>query len=145
VVERLTSDGATVTFAYRTDRSAADAVVAGVSAVGSGRATAVQADLAEPGAVTALWDAAESSAGPINILVNNAAVAVTGTLGDLSDEEYEQVMQVNLRAVFDSLQEAARRMPDGGRIVNVSTVNTVLPGPGSRCMPPAKVRSSSSR
>ena len=39
-------------------------------------------------------------------------------------------MQINLRAVFEALREAARRMPDGGRIVNVSTVNTVLPGPG---------------
>jgi 3-oxoacyl-[acyl-carrier protein] reductase len=39
-------------------------------------------------------------------------------------------MQVNLRAVFDTLREAARRMPDGGRIVNVSTVNTVMPVAG---------------
>jgi 3-oxoacyl-[acyl-carrier protein] reductase len=130
VVERLTRDGANVTFAYRANRAAADVVVAGVKALGCGRATAVQADLAEPGAVKELWDAAESSGGPINIVINNAAVGVVGTLLDMSDEVYEQVMQVNLRAVFDSHREAARRMPDGGRIVNVSTINTVMPGPG---------------
>jgi 3-oxoacyl-[acyl-carrier protein] reductase len=129
IVERLTRDGATVTFGYRADKGAAEEVVAGVTAVG-GRARAVQADLAEPGAVTQLWDAAEAFAGPVDILVNNAAVGVVRTLAELSDLDYERVMQVNLRAVFDTLREAARHMPDGGRIVNVSTVNTVMPGPG---------------
>jgi 3-oxoacyl-[acyl-carrier protein] reductase len=100
-----------------------------VTAAG-GRATAVQADLAEPGAAARLWDAAEAFAGPVDILVNNAAIAGLGTLAELSDEDYERVMQVNLRTVFDALREAARRMPDGGRIVNVSTVNTVMPEPG---------------
>lgn len=77
-----------------------------------------------------LWDAAEAFAGPVDILVNNAAIAGLGKLVELSDEDYERVMQVNLRTVFDALREAARRMPDGGRIVNVSTVNTVMPEPG---------------
>jgi len=129
VVERLARDGATVTFGYRADHRAAEEVVAGVTAAG-GRATAVQADLAEPGAAARLWDAAEAFAGPVDILVNNAAIAGLGTLAELSDEDYERVMQVNLRTVFDALREAARRMPDGGRIVNVSTVNTVMPEPG---------------
>ncbi len=129
VVQRLARDGATVTFDYRADHRAAEEVVAGVTAAG-GRATAVQADLAEPGAAARLWDAAEAFAGPVDILVNNAAIAGLGKLVELSDEDYERVMQVNLRPVFDALREAARRMPDGGRIVNVSTVNTVMPGPG---------------
>jgi 3-oxoacyl-[acyl-carrier protein] reductase len=129
VVERLARDGATVTFGYRADHRAAEEVVAGVTA-GGGRATAVQADLAEPDAAARLWDAAEAFAGPVDILVNNAAIGVVRTLAELSDEDYELVMQVNLRTVFDALREAARRMPNGGRIVNVSTVNTVLPRPG---------------
>ncbi len=129
VVQRLARDGATVTFGYRADHRAAEEVAAGVTAAG-GRATAVQADLAEPGAAARLWDAAEAFAGPVDILVNNAAIAGLGKLVELSDEDYERVMQVNLRTVFDALREAARRMPDGGRIVNVSTVNTVMPEPG---------------
>jgi 3-oxoacyl-[acyl-carrier protein] reductase len=129
VVERLARDGATVTFGFRTGERAAEEVVASVMAAG-GRATAVRADLAEPGAVARLWDAAGEFSGPVDILVNNAAIGVVRTLAELSDEDYERVMQINVRAVFEALREAARRMPDGGRIVNVSTVNTVLPGPG---------------
>jgi 3-oxoacyl-[acyl-carrier protein] reductase len=130
VVERLSRDGATVTFAYRADERAADEVVAGVAAAGGRRANAVRADLSEVGAAAHLWDTAEALAGPVDILVNNAAIGVVRSLAELSDEDYDRVMQVNLRAVFDTLRLAARRMPDGGRIVNVSTVNTVLPGPG---------------
>ena len=129
VVERLARDGAAVTFGFRTGERAAGEVVARVLAAG-GRATAVRADLAEPGAAARLWDAADEFAGPVGILVNNAGIGVVRALAELSDEDYERVMQINVRAVFEALREAARRMPDGGRIVNVSTVNTVLPGPG---------------
>jgi 3-oxoacyl-[acyl-carrier protein] reductase len=129
VVERLARDGAAVTFGFRTGERASEEVVASVMAAG-GRATAVRADLAEPGAAARLWDAADEFAGPVDILVNNAGIGVVRTLAELSDEDFERVMQINLRAVFEALREAARRMPDGGRIVNVSTVNTVLPGPG---------------
>jgi 3-oxoacyl-[acyl-carrier protein] reductase len=66
----------------------------------------------------------------VSILVNNAGIGIVRPLAELSDEDYERVMQVNLRAVFEALREASRRMPDGGRIVNVSTVNTVLPVSG---------------
>ena len=129
VVERLARDGAAVTFGFRTGERASEEVVASVMAAG-GRATAVRADLAESGAAARLWDAADEFAGPVDILVNNAGIGVVRTLAELSDEDFERVMQINLRAVFEALREAARRMPDGGRIVNVSTVNTVLPGPG---------------
>jgi 3-oxoacyl-[acyl-carrier protein] reductase len=127
--ERLARDGATVTFSYRADQGAANEVVAGVTAAG-GRARAVPTDLSDPGAAACLWDAAEEFAGSVDILVNNAAIGVVGTLTELSDDDYERVMQINLRAVFDAVRRAARRMPDGGRIVNVSSVNTVMPAPG---------------
>jgi 3-oxoacyl-[acyl-carrier protein] reductase len=129
VVERLARDGATVIFGYRADEDAAEEVAAGVIAAG-GRAHAVRADLVHPGAAALLWDAAEAFDAPVNILVNNAGIGVVGPLVELSDEDYDRVMQVNLRAVFDTLREAARRMPGGGRIVNVSTVNTVMPAAG---------------
>jgi 3-oxoacyl-[acyl-carrier protein] reductase len=129
VVERLARDGATVVFGYRADEDAAEQTVTSVNAAG-GRVRPVQADLAEPGAAARLWDAAEAFAAPVNILVNNAGIGVVRPLVELSDEDYERVMNVNARAVFEALREASRRMPDGGRIVNVSTVNTVMPGPG---------------
>ncbi len=129
VVERLARDGATVVFSYRANAPAAEDVVAAVTATG-GRATAVLAALHEAGAATRLWDAAEERAGAIDILINNAAIGVVGSLAELSDDDYDEVMQVNVRAVFDTVRAAARRMPDGGRIVNVSSVNTVMPAAG---------------
>ncbi len=110
VVERLSREGATVVFSYRVDEDAAQDVAAGVVAAG-GRAHGVQADLAYPGTAAWLWDTAEVFGSPVTILVNNAAIGVVRPLVELSDEDYEQVMQVNLRAVFDTLREAARRCP----------------------------------
>lgn len=77
VVERLARDGATVIFSYRADKDAAEEIAAGVIAAG-GRAQAVRADLAHPGAAALLWDAAEAFATPVNILVNNAGIGVVG-------------------------------------------------------------------
>jgi 3-oxoacyl-[acyl-carrier protein] reductase len=144
VVERLARDGSTVTFNYRSDHCAAEEVVASVTDAG-GRATALQADLAEPGAGARLWDAAEALSGPVDILVNNAAVADVRTLAEVSDEDYERVMQVNLRTVFDTLREAVRRMPTAAGSSTYPPSIRSCPGRVSRCTPPAKVPSNSSR
>jgi 3-oxoacyl-[acyl-carrier protein] reductase len=51
-------------------------------------------------------------------------------LADLTDDEYDRLMAVNLRAVFAAVRHAARHMREGGRIVNLSTLNTTVHGPG---------------
>ena len=53
-----------------------------------------------------------------------------GLIAGMSDEDFDTTMTINVRSPFILLREAARRLRDGGRIVNISTVNTVLPGPG---------------
>ncbi|MFE3503843.1 glucose 1-dehydrogenase [Kitasatospora sp. NPDC059160] len=130
IVERLAREGADVVLGYATDRAAAEAVVDAVAA-GGGRAWAVPADLAEPGAAERLMATAEELLGGLDILVNNAARSFAPTpLADLDDTAFDAVLAVNTRAVFATVRYAARRMRDGGRIVNISSVNTVRPVPG---------------
>ena len=129
IAERLAADGASVVFSYRAAEREAAEVAAAIAAAG-GTAHAVQADLADPQAARDLYDEAERLLGPLDILVNNAGVAPHGLIADLADAQFDAVVRVNLTSPFALIQQAARRMRDGGRIVNISTMNTVLAGPG---------------
>jgi 3-oxoacyl-[acyl-carrier protein] reductase len=130
IVERLARDGADVVFGYRSDYTAAKDVERAVEAAG-GRVSGFQADLGEPGEVQALLAYAQDRLGGLDILVNNAAAPFTPTpIAEAGEEEYERVLAVNTKAVFLALRHAARHMRDGGRIVNISTLNTVMPAPG---------------
>ena len=128
VVERLARDGAGVVFSYLREKDAAASVVDGVQAVG-GVAHAVRADLADVDDVRRLFDDAERLLGGLDILVNNAAVNRLVSLADATEDDYDAVMDANVKGTFVALQEAARRMRDNGRIVTISTLNTVLPAP----------------
>lgn len=130
VVERLAADGAVVAFGYHSSAEAAADLEQAVASAG-GRAHGVQADLAEPDAVERLFKQAEQVLPGLDILVNNAADPFRPTLlADMSEADYDRVMAVNTKAVFLALRHAARHLRDGGRIINVSTLNTVLPSPG---------------
>jgi 3-oxoacyl-[acyl-carrier protein] reductase len=122
IVERLARDGATVIFGYR-DR--ADDAKAVEEAVPSARG--IRADLAEPGAVLHLLESAEH----LDILVANAAAAFVPTaIADVTDEEYDRIFAVNAKATFQAIRYAARHMRDHGRIITISTLNTISPAPG---------------
>ncbi|GAA4878473.1 SDR family oxidoreductase [Kitasatospora terrestris] len=130
IVERLCRDGAHVVFGYATGEEAAAEVVRAVEAAG-GRATAVRADLALPDGAERLMAAADEHLDGLDVLVNNAATTYRPTpLAETGAEDFDRVLAVNLRSVFLTVRHAARVMRDGGRIVNISTVNTVRPAPG---------------
>ena len=129
IAERLAADGAEVVLSYAANAGAAAEVVAVITAAG-GRAHALAADLRDPGAARQLYDQAEKIAGPLDILINNAAIAGTGLIADTSDEDFDATMMANVKSPFILIREAVSRLRDGGRIVNISTVNTVLNGPG---------------
>jgi 3-oxoacyl-[acyl-carrier protein] reductase len=127
IVQRLVRDGAHVVFCYLSDADAAKAVE---EATG-GWAHGVRVDLGEPTGVDRLFESADARLDGLDVLVNNAGSAVRPVLlRDLTDAEFEQLMTVNATATFRALRHAARHMRDGGRIVNVSTLNTVMHGPG---------------
>ncbi|MGP4021677.1 SDR family oxidoreductase [Saccharopolyspora sp. 5N708] len=120
IVARLRADGATVLFSYATDEAAANAVAAETGA------RAVPVDLAETDDVHRLFAAVEE----LDILVNNAGIPSTTPLLELSEADYDRVMAVNAKGTFLAMQQAARRMREGGRIVNISTMSTTWASPG---------------
>jgi 3-oxoacyl-[acyl-carrier protein] reductase len=124
-VARLVADGASVLFTYRQDERAAEQVVA----ESAGQAVAVRVDLGAPGDLRRLFDEIEKRLAGLDILVNNAGTTTVSTIAETTDEEYDRLMAVNTKAVFRTMQYAARHMRDGGRIVNLSTANTALAGP----------------
>ncbi len=126
VAEELARAGAAVAVNYVADQAAADAVVAGIVADG-GRARGFQADLAEPGQVEALFSRVEDTFGRLDILVNNAGLARYGPIRDYAIEDFDRLMAVNVRGPFLACRQAARRLADGGAIVNItSTVTRVM-------------------
>ena len=128
IVERLAADGAAVVFSYLSSADAAAEVAAAITADG-GTAHAVQADLGDPSAATRLFGQAEDLIGSLDILVNNAAVVAGDPIAETSDEVFDATFAVNLKSPFVLIREAARRLRDGGRVINISTLNTVMVGP----------------
>jgi 3-oxoacyl-[acyl-carrier protein] reductase len=120
IAERLADDGATVVVHFNASRHAAEEVVAGITTRG-GSAWATQADVAQSNEVRALYAAVEDEHGGVDIVVNNAAIAVAGLVHEVGEEAFDRLVAVNLKSVFVSAQEIVRVMRDGGRVVNLST------------------------
>ncbi|MEV4078310.1 SDR family NAD(P)-dependent oxidoreductase [Nonomuraea fuscirosea] len=124
VVERLTGDGADVVFCYQHAEQAAERVTAATGA------HAVRADLGSRQDLDRLFAEAQARLPGIDIVVNNAAtVEGQKTFDAITDDDYERVFAVNARSVFLAIQWAARVMRDGGRIINISSLNTRIPAP----------------
>jgi 3-oxoacyl-[acyl-carrier protein] reductase len=122
IVRRLARDGARVVFSYRSDAAAAAALAAE-----GGDVVAVQADQEDLASLDALFGAVD---GGLDILVNNAAVTAEAMIGDITPELFDQAMTVNAKFPLLAMGRAAPLLRDGGRIVNISTLNTLLPAPG---------------
>jgi len=119
----LAEQGAAVAIGYLTNKERAREVVDQI-VDGGGKAIAVGADLSRPAEVTRLFTEAEAAVGTVDIVVANAADALIKPLVDCTEEDYDRIFDTNTRSVFFCLQEAARRLPDGGRIVVTSTSGT---------------------
>jgi 3-oxoacyl-[acyl-carrier protein] reductase len=129
---RLARDGFAVVVNYAGNRAEAEAAVGEVSGAG-GRAVAVQADVSQPGDVERLFGEAEAAFGGIDVLVNAAGVMRTVTIAETDDAVYDHTFAVNTKGTFNTLRQAARRLRDGGRVVNLSTsvLGLALPGYGA--------------
>jgi 3-oxoacyl-[acyl-carrier protein] reductase len=125
VAERLAKDGFAVVVNYAGNAASAEAVVARIQAAG-GRAVTAQADIANVAAVARMFDSAETAFGGVDVLINNAGIMNVATIKDSTDDLFDRHIEVNLRGTFNTLREAARRLRDGGRIVNFSSSVTGL-------------------
>jgi 3-oxoacyl-[acyl-carrier protein] reductase len=91
-----------------------------------GKAATVQADVSKVADVKRLFDACFEKFGRLDILVNNAGVMFTKAVVEVGEEEFDRLFAVNVKGAFFCCQEAARRMAEGGRIINLSSSTTAL-------------------
>ncbi|UXU87122.1 SDR family oxidoreductase [Burkholderia sp. S-53] len=120
IARRLARDGFRVVVNYAGSAGPAQEVVDAIVAAG-GEAVAVQADVADPAAIAALFDAAELAFGRVDVVVNSAGVMMLSAIADVEDTAFDQTVAINLKGTFNVSREAAKRVRDGGRIVNLSS------------------------
>jgi 3-oxoacyl-[acyl-carrier protein] reductase len=120
IAGRLGSDGFRTVVNYLSSETEANRLVAAIETAG-GRAIAVQGDVSDPGAVRSLFDRAEAEFGPVDVLVNNAGTLQRKPLVDVTDDDYQRLIASNLTGSFNGMREGAKRIRDGGRIINFST------------------------
>ena len=120
VAERLAGDGFTVVINYSGDAKSAEALARKIEGKG-GRALTAKADVSDPNAVRGMFDATEAAFGGVDVLVNNAGIMKLTKIADSDDALFDQHIAVNLKGTFNASREAAKRLRDGGRIVNFST------------------------
>jgi|TARA_R110000782_G_scaffold124058_3_gene215545 3-oxoacyl-[acyl-carrier protein] reductase len=127
---RLAKDGRHVVCVARS-KGPLDELVAEIKNAG-GHATAMPCDLADPAAVTAMVESVAKDLGRIDILVNNAGITRDNLILRMSDEEFDDVINTNLKAVFVACRAAARPMMKGkfGRIVNIASTSGLVGNAG---------------
>jgi 3-oxoacyl-[acyl-carrier protein] reductase len=122
IVRMLADKGAAVAINYRERAGEANALVKEITAAG-GKAMAIGADVSQGPAVAELVRRATAELGAIDILVNNAGIAITRGVDDLTEDDFDRTIAVNLKSVFLCTQAAlpAMRAKQWGRIVNISS------------------------
>ena len=123
IAERLAQDGTLVIVNYGKSADKAKAVVAGIESAG-GNAVAIQTDMGQVADVRHLVKETVRRFGRLDILVNNAGVHLFKALVDATEEEYDRLFAVNAKGPYFAMQEAAKVIASGGRIVNISTDGT---------------------
>ncbi|HWQ13528.1 MAG TPA: 3-oxoacyl-[acyl-carrier-protein] reductase [Roseiflexaceae bacterium] len=123
IARALAGAGAAVVVNYRGNQAAAEETVAAIEAI-EGRAFAVQADISAPEEVERLFKAAIERFGKVDILVNNAGITRDTLLLRMKDEDFDAVLETNLRGLFLCTRAALRPMTRArfGRIINITSV-----------------------
>ncbi|MEU1268722.1 SDR family oxidoreductase [Streptomyces sp. NPDC005799] len=132
VAERLAADGYAVVVGYAGNKEAADEAVRAIEAAG-GTAQAARADVADEHEIAALFDLAETTYGGVDAVVHAAGRMPLSPVADLDLAELDSLYRTNIRGTFVVDQQAARRLRQGGALVNFSTsvVGLAFPGYGA--------------
>jgi 3-oxoacyl-[acyl-carrier protein] reductase len=122
IVRSLAHAGAAVAVNYRERANEANALVDAIGAA-DGRAIAFAADVSQADAVARMVQRATSELGPIDILINNAGIAIVRRIDELSEADFDQTIAVNLKSAFLCTQAVLpmMRSKGWGRIVNISS------------------------
>ena len=132
IAERLAESGASVAVNYSSSAGEAEKVVAGIKAAG-GSAIAIRADMGRVQDIKRMFDETVAHFGRLDILVNNAGIIIIKPVSATTEEDFDRIFGVNVKGVFFACQQAANRLADGGRIINLSSSTTarLLPAYGA--------------
>lgn len=132
ICRRLADDGCAVVINYAGRPAEAERLAKAITDRG-GRAIAVRADVADENDVAALFEAAESAFGGVDVVINTAGIMLLSPLADLDLAVLDRMHRINIRGTFVVGREAARRVRSGGAIINLSTsiVKIALPTYGA--------------
>ncbi|UXP31199.1 SDR family oxidoreductase [Reichenbachiella agarivorans] len=124
----LANEGAKVIINHSNSAADAQKTVDEITKKG-GKALAIKADVSQRKETTRLFDEAIAAYGKVDVLVNNAGVMVSKLLKDNSQEDFTRQFDVNVRGIFNMLQEANSKLADNGNIINISssTVKLMFP------------------
>jgi 3-oxoacyl-[acyl-carrier protein] reductase len=129
IAEHLAAAGASVVVNYSSSKAGADTVVANIQAKG-GKAIAVQGDVSKPADITRLFAETKTAFGKLDILVNNAGIYDFQPLGSITPEHFHKQFDLNVLGLLLTTQEAVKLIgPDGGSIINVSSIVGQMPVP----------------
>jgi len=131
IAERLARDGADIAICYRKNKAGADEVVAGITAA-KRRAAAFQADIGKVSDGQRFIEETVAALGRVDILINNAGLEKRADFWDVTEEDWDAVLNVNLKGMFFTTQAVVRHLRQVGRpgkIINISSVHEELPFP----------------
>lgn len=132
IAERLGRDGVAVAVNYASRAGEAQKVVAQIESAG-GKAFAIQADVGRVSDIVRLFDETIGRFGRLDILVNNAGIMPVNPVSAVTEAEFDRIFAVNVKGTFFACQQAATRLAQGGRIINLSSSTTarVMPTYGA--------------
>lgn len=129
MAERLSCEGASVAINYFNNSNSAREVVAGIETAG-GEAIALQGDVSKLEDIQGLFDQTIKHFGRLDVLINNAGIRISKNVADIKEAEFDRLFAINVKGTFFACQQAARRLSNGGRIINVSSTVTRMMLPG---------------
>jgi len=138
IAARLAQDGALIVINYGKSANQANELVSMIETDG-GRAVAIQADMSKVTDIQRLFQETIDKFGQLDILINNAGIAKTSVISDVTEADFDAVFAINVKGVLFAMQEAARHMNDAGRIVYISSSTTVYPDKGLAVYAASKV------
>lgn len=124
IVKRLSDEGTDVAFTYVSGKDQAEALVTEIEATGR-RAIAIAANSSDANAITAAVETTVAQLGKLDILVNNAGIGTFKPLNDFTVEEYDSLMDINVRGTFVAIKAALKHMVSGSRIINIGSTNAL--------------------
>ncbi|AKJ04844.1 3-oxoacyl-[acyl-carrier protein] reductase [Archangium gephyra] len=123
IARKLAAQGAKVVINYTRNEEAARQVAADIQRAG-GEVLIERADVADEAQVKQLFERVDARFGRLDILVNNAGILEFRPLEAIDRAHYQRIMEINLWGVVTASQQAARRLGQGGRIINITSAST---------------------